>query len=140
MKINKKVLVIITLCAAVTVVTTAAKTASPPPDEHYTNLQVLPKDISAKDLNKIMVDEFEDGLGVACNFCHTQKSGTDNLELDFAADTKPEKQIARAMMRMTLGLNKKYLKIKHPLIGSPEMIVTCETCHRGEAFPEGGPK
>jgi len=138
MRINKKILVITALFAAAAIIATAAKSADPP--EKFTNLKVLPKDISSKDLNKIMVDDFEDGLGVACNFCHSHKSGADSLELDFASDAKPEKQIARQMMRMTLGLNKKYLKVKHPLLGSDGLIVTCETCHRGEAFPEGGPK
>lgn len=97
------------------------------PDERYTNLQVLPKDIGTAALNRIMVDEIEDGLGVACGYCHT---GT-----DYASDAKPEKRIARAMMKMTLATNKRYFKVKHPAFGS--LTVTCVTCHKGEAFPDG---
>jgi hypothetical protein len=57
--------------------------------------------------------------------------------LDFVSDAKPEKEIARAMMRMTLGINKKYFKIKHPLIGNAGFTVSCTTCHKGQAFPDG---
>src|SRR5580698_7205179 len=110
MKINRKLLLIAALAVPVNIA--AATTTSTPPDEQYTNLKVLPKNIAPKDLKKIMIDDFEDGLGVGCNFCHAQ--GKEVGELDFASDAKPEKNIAREMMRMTLGINKKYLKIKHP--------------------------
>ena len=133
MKINRKLLLIAALSIPVTIV--AATTSPTPPDEKYTNLKVLPKNIAPKDLKKIMIDDFEDGLGVGCNFCHAP--GKEVGDLDFASDAKPEKQIAREMMRMTLGINKKYLKIKHPMIGSEGMVVTCTTCHNGVPFPDG---
>ena len=133
MKINRKLLLIAALSIPVTIV--AATTSPTPPDEKYTNLKVLPKNIAPKDLKKIMIDDFEDGLGVGCNFCHAP--GKEVGDLDFASDAKPEKQIARAMMRMTLGINKKYLKIKHPMIGSEGLVVTCTTCHNGVPFPDG---
>ena len=104
-------------------------------EQHYENLKVLPKNISSKDLQKIMVDDFEDGLGVACNFCHA--ADKNNGQLDFASDAKPEKEIARSMMRMTMGINKKYFKIKHPMIGTEELTISCNTCHNGVAFPDG---
>ena len=63
-----------------------------------------------------MVSDFEDALGVGCNFCHAH--GKIEGELDYASDAKPEKEIARSMMRVTLGINKKYFNIKHPVIGS----------------------
>ena len=116
---------VITVCAAAT----TTKQQQP----LYTNLKVLPKNISSKDLQSIMVDDFQDGLGVTCGFCHA--NAKDGHGLDFASDEKPEKEISRVMMRMTLGINKKYLKLKHPQIGSAALIVNCETCHRGEAFP-----
>jgi hypothetical protein len=133
MKINRKLLLIAALSVPVTIV--AATTTSTAPDGQYINLKVLPKNIAPKDLKKIMIDEFEDGLGVGCNFCHAQ--GKEIGELDFASDAKPEKEIARAMMRMTLGINKKYLKIKHPMLGSGQLVVTCNTCHNGVSFPDG---
>src|ERR1700710_1998425 len=111
MKINRKFSVILLLAVPITIV--AASSFSRPPAEQYVNLKVLPKDISSKDLQKIMVDDFEDGLGVACNFCHS--ADKTNGQLDFVSDAKPEKEIARRMMKMTLGINKKYFKVKHPL-------------------------
>jgi hypothetical protein len=130
-KLNKK-LTIIGLLIAVTCACAGA--VSSRETETYKNLKVLPKNISSKDLQGIMTDDFEDGLGVTCGFCHADAK--DGYGLDFASDEKPEKEIARQMMRMTLGINKKYLKVKHSLIGSKSLIVTCETCHRGVAFPE----
>jgi Photosynthetic reaction centre cytochrome C subunit len=106
------------------------------PNSGYENLRVLPKDISSKDLQGIMTDDFEDGLGVSCGFCHESAKGGHGL--DFASDAKPEKKIARAMMRMTLGLNKKYFQVKHPVLGGTMLTVTCATCHKGQAFPDGG--
>jgi len=82
-----------------------------------------------------MISDFEDGLGVGCNFCHAP--GKTEGELDYASDAKPEKEIARAMMRTTIGINKKYFKVKRPMIGSDALTVTCNTCHNGVAFPDG---
>lgn len=117
------------------VISSVAATTSTKEEVKYTNLKVLPKNISSKDLQEIMADDFEDGLGVTCGFCHA--NAKDSHGLDFASDAKPEKEIARAMMRMTLGINKKYFKVKHPHIGSDALSVTCTTCHKGEAFPDG---
>lgn len=135
MKINRKLLAIASL--GIIVITAAAATgvSKPKEEDTYVNLKVLPKNISSKDLQKIMVDDFEDGLGVSCNFCHSSDKNTGKL--DFASDEKPEKEIARSMMRMTIGINKKYFKIKHPMIGSDALTVTCNTCHNGVAFPDG---
>ena len=119
------------LAAVITVCAAATTTKQQQP--LYTNLKVLPKNITSKDLQSIMVDDFQDGLGVTCGFCHA--NAKDGHGLDFASDEKPEKEISRVMMRMTLGVNKKYLKLKHPQIGSAALIVNCETCHRGEVFP-----
>ena len=99
----------------------------------YKNLKVLPRDIPSKALQHIMVDEFDDGLGVGCGFCHAKQNGSERL--DYASDAKPEKEIARTMMRLTLKLNRKYFQVSHPLIGDSVLIVTCQTCHRGEAHP-----
>src|SRR5258707_14290433 len=134
MKINRKFLIILLLAVTVSVMASATILKSEK-EEQYVNLKVLPKNISSKDLQKIMVDDFEDGLCVACNFCHAADKNTG--ELDFASDAKPEKEIARSMMRMTIGINKKYFKIKHPMIGTEVLTVTCNTCHNGVAFPDG---
>ena len=100
----------------------------------FKNLKVLPKNISQKQLSAIMVDEFQDDLGVSCNFCHSENKETHKP--DYISDEKPEKQIARAMMAMTNGINKKFFKIKHAMIGDSTSIVTCGTCHQGKPIPE----
>src|ERR1700761_1000438 len=134
MKINHKLLIFGMLAASVTVAAGTAVSKPQAQQPQYVNLKVLPKNISSKDLNSIMINDFEDGLGVACNFCHA--AGKETGELDFASDAKPEKEIARSMMKMMLGINKKYFKIKHPVLGGQGLVVTCNTCHNGVAFPE----
>lgn len=119
----------ISLCSAGILANGGAKE-----DPGYTNLKVLPKNISSKQLQTIMTDEFEDGLGVSCGFCHA--NAKNGRGLDFASDEKPEKEVARDMMRMTNAINKKYFKVKHPGIGDQGQVVSCTTCHKGEAFPD----
>ena len=133
MKMNRKFSVIV-LLAAIVAITVAATTKKTEPIK-YTNLKVLPKNISSRDLQSIMTDDFEDGLGVTCGFCHANAS--DGHGLDFASDAKPEKEIARKMMRMTLNINKKWLDNKHAKLGDATLIVQCTTCHKGQPFPEG---
>jgi hypothetical protein len=124
----KQIIIVLVLIAFVGLC--GAKTGT-----QFENLKVLPKDISSKDLQGIMADDFEDGLGVSCGFCHASAPGGQGL--DFASDAKPEKEIARRMMRMTLGLNKKYFNVRKPRIGSNTLTITCATCHKGEPFPDG---
>jgi hypothetical protein len=104
------------------------------PLNEFKNLQVLPPDISTKALNRIMVDEFQDDLGVTCNFCHAENK--DTKKPDYASDEKPEKEIARAMMRMTLNINEKYFEVKNPMIGDSTLAISCTTCHHGQPHPE----
>jgi cytochrome c553 len=133
MKVYKKLTVVVALVATVGI--TAAASINKPEQPHYTNLKVLPKNISSRELQSIMADDFEDGLGVTCGFCHA--NAKDGHGLDFVSDAKPEKEITRSMMRMTLGINKKYFKLKHAALGSEALVVSCTTCHKGNAFPDG---
>lgn len=96
-----------------------------------TNLQVLPKDISSKDLRAIM-HQFQGDLGVHCTFCHVEDSSTHHP--DFASDAKPEKSAARIMMRMTADVNAKYLA-QLPDKGDMKKV-DCGTCHRGNSTPK----
>src|SRR5207253_704535 len=66
-------------------------------------------------------------LGFQCGSCHVIKSGF----VDASADDKPEKQSARDMIRMVLGINKNFAG------GNP--TVSCYTCHRGQRTPQGVP-
>ena len=122
----------------------AAQTAAtpPPPGQmqmHHTmprptNLQVLPKDISDKQLISIMRG-FKSALGVECSFCHEEDPAMHRM--NFASDAKPQKNTARTMMRMTHEINMKYLSTVHDPDASPaQKMVTCGTCHRGHSMPE----
>ena len=73
-------------------------------------------------------------LGVRCGECHVSTSNgeQDHPEFDFASDAKPEKNIARDMMRMVTAVNHKYLSKAGD--GKLEEI-TCVTCHRGSLKP-----
>jgi hypothetical protein len=133
MKIDRKSIFIAMLTVSVSI--GAAATSKVSKEDRYKNLKVLRRNISSKELQGLMVDDFEDGLGVSCEFCHAPAN--DGHGLDYVSDAKPEKEIAREMMRMTIGLNKKYFKLKHPALGSSALVVTCNTCHKGEAFPDG---
>src|ERR1700740_2225311 len=104
MSLSRKFYVITGLAATVFVAVGALKPGGPA-DIKYKNLKVLPNNISSKKLSEIMVDEFQDDLGVSCSFCHSENKNTHKP--DYASDEKPEKLIARAMMRMTIGINKK---------------------------------
>ncbi|MGC1782042.1 MAG: c-type cytochrome [Acidobacteriaceae bacterium] len=98
-----------------------------------TNLQILPKNISHEDLMKVM-HRFSGSLGVKCNFCHVVDMQAHHA--DFASDAKPEKRIARTMMRMTHTINATYLaKVNVPDAKPDQTHVTCGTCHRGQAIP-----
>ena len=125
---------------------------SPPPQETAprsrpvrnfpapTNLQVLPKDLTGRQVRDIM-ETWQGSLGVKCNFCHM--ADPKNLgpngrsRLNYADDSKPDKQIARIMYTMTQQMNNDYIKKAMDLdpdnMGSP---VTCGTCHRGHEMPE----
>jgi hypothetical protein len=101
------------------------------PDK-FTNLKVLPKDVSKQDLMNTMRG-FTNGLGVRCEYCHASSTTNPN-EPDFASDQKPEKTTARVMMQMTGLINTQELpKIttKHP----DRVDVRCRTCHRGIPRP-----
>jgi hypothetical protein len=134
MKINRKFIVMASMAAVVT--TAVAFTAPPPDDSGFKNLKILPKDISHESLDKIM-HGFNDALGVKCGFCHARSKDTANHHPDFASDEKPEKKIARSMMKMTVKINKKFFEAKHAFIGDSTLTVTCVTCHHGNEHPEG---
>lgn len=100
----------------------------------HKNLQVLPNDISAFKLDSIM-QTYNAALGVNCKFCHVAfKQFPDSL--DYASDAEPMKDQARKMMRMNIHINKTWFYFDST--ERPEYLktVTCNTCHKGEPFPE----
>jgi hypothetical protein len=127
--ISKKIITLFVLSTLVVLGVAAVKA----PSGLYRNLQVLPKDISEQKLDSIM-ESYNKALGIGCSFCHSEvKNFPDSL--DFAKDEKPMKEDARKMMRMTIEINKNnfyYDKTERP---EYLKVVTCKTCHRGEAYP-----
>jgi hypothetical protein len=126
---KKNIVTLLLLCLSV-----IAISATGAGEDKPVNLKVLPKNINEKDLNKIMVEDCADGLGVRCDYCHVEDKAANKF--DYASDAKPEKDTARSMMRMTMELNKKYFGQAQSVIGSPAMLVTCYTCHHGEPVPK----
>jgi hypothetical protein len=105
--------------------------ATPQLPARYTNLQVLPKDISEDQLLAIMKGAAQ-SLGVRCSYCH-DGNGDDLSTYNFAADTREPKATARLMLRLTSQLNAA-LKDVGPR-KSDAAKVTCLTCHRGNKTP-----
>ncbi|MBK8520115.1 MAG: c-type cytochrome [Chitinophagaceae bacterium] len=103
------------------------------PAGEFKNLQVLPKNITPDSLDRIM-GGFNDGLGVNCTFCHTENKNTKLMEAE--KDTKPEKEITRNMMRMTMDINKNYFQFNENVNAKEVQAVTCYTCHKGQPIPE----
>ncbi len=133
MKINKKLLLVSTLCAGILVITQSFTLKDH--DDKATNLKVLPKNTSEEDLHNIMRG-YSKALGVRCNYCHVSQEvpGQQHPKFDFAADDKPEKNVARDMMRMVDAINAKYID-KIQTNGHAWEQITCVTCHNGKATP-----
>jgi tetratricopeptide (TPR) repeat protein len=119
-------------CLFALVTIPAAASAQFPPDS-LKNLKVLPKNIPVRTLLDTM-RTFAGALGVRCNFCHVGNEGEPLSKFDFASDKKPEKDIARTMMRMVLAINNDHLS-KLKTRNDPPVVVGCATCHRGIAVP-----
>jgi photosynthetic reaction center cytochrome c subunit len=100
---------------------TSPASAFPPAEAVYKNIQVL-KGVSSDQLIPAM-RFIGASLGVECNYCH--------VEGHFEKDDKKPKETARNMMRMMLAID------KDSFAGNRE--VTCYSCHRGSAKPEGTP-
>ncbi len=125
--------------AAAFTVTTVAQTPAPTPQHHEapapTNLKVLPKGLTGEQVHEIM-HKWAAALGTECGTCHAAdptRVGPDGRpRLNFALDTKPEKNTARLMYTMVQEINTQYIgKIDNS--GQPVM---CGTCHRGHLDPE----
>jgi len=97
------------------------------PDK-FSNLQVLPKDISKNDIQATMRG-FAFALNVRCPFCHVQKA---DMKMDFAADDKDKKKTARVMLQMVATINRDYVG---KLDTASPARVECVTCHHGLTQP-----
>lgn len=133
MTINRKLIVTIGLLSAVAFMAMVPATKKPA-EEKFKNLKVLPKDITGEEMHKVM-EEWEHALGARCSFCHVRNE--DTKKMDFAADGKPEKDMAREMYKMTQDINKKYFHAeKDSTDRIMESSINCYSCHRGVSHPE----
>ncbi len=111
---------------------TPAQASAQIPDE-FTNLQLLPQDITQEALIGVMKSVTQ-ALGVRCNHCHINNGDPDSLaDFEFALDENEHKGIARQMIRMVRAINSELLPA--PMHAEAGQRVTCNTCHRGETTP-----
>jgi tetratricopeptide (TPR) repeat protein len=104
------------------------------PDK-FTNLKVLPKDISKRELESTMRG-FTFALGVRCDHCHVEKKAPEK-GLDFPADDQDAKKTARVMLQMVAAINHDYIsKVPKTPTGSTAIQVQCVTCHHGLTQPQ----
>ena len=123
--------VMVALMCAVVATPAFAQATFPPAS--FKNLQVLPKDATARVVIGTMKG-FANNLGVRCQFCHVGKEGLPLEEFDFVSDEIPQKKTARIMMRLTDDINRQ-LDAAVPRAAGAEARVTCITCHRGQSTP-----
>jgi hypothetical protein len=99
---------------------------SPPPDPTPgVNVKVLAPGTQVHGGGGIMHD-FRDALGVDCGFCHGGGR-------PFESETNPRKDIARNMILMVNQINGNFPGAGPFPTGT--QMVTCWTCHRGDAHP-----
>ena len=97
------------------------------------NLQVLPAASSRASVRSLM-KQYERELGVSCSYCHVEDR--DSGFIDYAADDNPRKHTARLMIAMLKDINDRHLAqlaVDHRYA----QPVTCGSCHRGQATPQG---
>jgi hypothetical protein len=115
-------------CAAIS----QQKAQAPVADNlQFHNLQVLPPNITHDELISTMRG-IARSLGTKCNHCHVANAPGSEEEFDFANDAKPEKKVARTMLRMVRDVNANYVS----KVNAHGQTVTCFTCHRGHTVPE----
>lgn len=95
------------------------------------NLKVFPSTISKRELTDTMM-QWNQALGVHCDFCHEQKVPGDFQSIDFASDKIGNKAVARRMFTMSQDLNGGPLP---RAAGEDDAAVGCVTCHRGLTNP-----
>ena len=101
------------------------------------NLKVFPKETTQAQILPA-TRAFEGALQVECGYCH-QWEGQGNPTNNFAADVKPQKDVARAMIKMVDTINQQIsagVSATGVRTGDAIQKVTCATCHRGKPIPQ----
>lgn len=121
-------------CSALAIFLLAGIPAAAQFPDKYTNLKVLPKDISKRDMESAM-RAFALALGVRCEHCHVEKKAPER-GFDFAADDKEPKKTARVMLQMVSAINHDYIsKVPKTPPETAVIQVQCMTCHHGLTQP-----
>jgi tetratricopeptide (TPR) repeat protein len=76
---------------------------------------------------------FTRALGVRCTYCHVGEEGKPLSTYDFASDANPNKDRARAMLRMLGSINDQLKTF--PASSDKRVNLWCHTCHIGKARP-----
>jgi len=97
----------------------------------FHNLRVLSPNITHDELIATMRG-IARSLGTKCNHCHVANPPGSAEEFDYPNDSKPEKNVARTMLRMVRNINGEYIS----KVNAHGQTVTCFTCHRGHTVPE----
>lgn len=142
MKIKKKLLVALLIIGIIPLAVLLQSSVLKPNMEttyempnQWENLKVLPQDITKDSLEFLMIG-YSNALGVNCGHCHSPQKDNPR-RLDFAADDKFEKQMARGMIIMTNELNANYFQPHFPEPKPDQVyVVDCVMCHRGTPNPE----
>jgi hypothetical protein len=119
--------------AAAMILRSIAGRENQPAESVFKNIKIF-KGVPAGRLVNIMNLGFGRSLGVSCGFCHVPGK--------WDLDDKEEKNTARLMFAMVQTINRDYIsKLPNDRSGPP--VVSCFTCHRGNARPmsqELGPR
>ena len=97
-----------------------------PAEQVFKNIQVF-KGQPAIRVLRIMEMAFVANLGVKCTHCH--------VESKWDAEDKREKEIARRMWTLRADVQAQVRK----MTGKDDAVVTCYTCHKGQAKPAFAP-
>src|ERR1700730_6956865 len=74
-----------------------------------------------------LMQEFVQGLGVQCEYCHSAQRGSGQPE--------PKKDVARQMIAMTRDLNTRVVTATGKTAAAATQV-KCVTCHRGVPIPK----
>src|SRR5882672_8289304 len=118
--------VVVWLAAVVSAAQAQPADRAPLAEEVFANVRVL---------RGIPVDEFmgtmgffSASLGMSCEDCH---GASDTTWENYARDVSPKKSTARRMIQMMTSINQASF--------GGRTVVTCYTCHRGNARPKVTP-
>lgn len=107
-----------------------------PMEAPATNLKVLPRDWTRRQVIDQVMKRWTAELGVRCQHCHVGQEGAPWADWDFASDAKPTKRRAREMQQMLEEINRRLsgMRSLEGSSGAP-LQASCFTCHHGVPRP-----